>query len=187
MKLSLFFRRMACLLAAVVLLSCGEDAYEEFSRKYRVYFMCSTLVFPQEYNEIAGLGVSQFVTLRAKGAQIVMMRPSGATVTDNLSANNVGYSFGNGGLIVGRSTYADGDYCCFDLSCPNCDGHNSGVSRFAINQTTGHATCPTCGNVYGLNNNGALVHRADSSANSTTRPLYKYRVVRSNNSIVLSN
>ena len=186
MKLSLFFRRVACLLTTVVLFSCSEEVYDEFSRKHRVYFMCSTMVFPQEYNEIAGLGVSQFVTLRPKGAQIMMMRPSGATVTDNLSANNVGYSFGNGGLIVGRSTFGDTDFCCFDLSCPNCDSH-SRMERFTINQTTGFATCPACHNVYGLNNNGALVQRADSSANSTTRPLYKYRVELRGGSIVISN
>lgn len=178
--------RIVCLVMVLLLPSCGEEAYDEYSRKHRVYFMCSTLVFPQEYNEIAGLGVSQFVTLRRSGAQILMMRPSGAVVTDNASANQAGYSFGNGGLVVGRSTFADGGFCCFDLSCPNCDSH-SRMERFTINQTTGFATCPACHNVYGLNNNGALVQRADSSANSTTRPLYKYRVELRSGSVVISN
>jgi len=176
----------AFFITAVIISSCGEESYSEYSNKYQVAFNCSLLKYQQEFSAINGLGVSQFITLRRSGAKILLTTPNGSELTDNFVTTNGVVAFGYAGLIVGRSTFLNGNFCCFDLACPNCENHSK-LSRLIITQTTGHSTCPTCHNVYGLNNNGALITRADSSANSSVRPLFQYRLLQSSTQITLTN
>lgn len=181
-----FLRFMLLLLVSVAPFSCADDAVDEYSSRYRVSFMCNLMTYQQEYTVISGLGVSQYVTLRKSGSRILMTTPTGKEISDNVLVNTAMFAFGRAGLIIGRSTFLEGDYCCFDLACPNCDAH-SRLSRLSITQTTGEATCPDCSNVYGLNNNGALIGRHDETANSAVRPLYRYRVRAMENRIEVSN
>ena len=180
-------RLLLSIIALLIATSCGEDVYSSRDTKYQVSFRCSLMNYQQEYSAISGIGVSQFLTLRARGAKIEMQKPDGSTITDNIVTTYGAIEFGYGGVIVGRSTYLNGDYCCFDLCCPNCEGH-SRLSRLSITQSTGHATCSTCSNVYGLNNDGDLLERGDYTSNSTTRPLFQYRLTQTAGSeIILSN
>lgn len=161
----------ASLTLLVAVTSCE---IEPITSGYAVYFKCDMTNPP--FNQIASSG--QFITVRrnkTNGSYEVTDAKGDVTYhylskSELLVTNNRGYDYGLGGLIIGTPSMCDGKIWAYDLACPNCD--NPRYRLELARDATGHATCPNCGVVFGLNIGGLPV---DGKGNGKKRELWPYK------------
>ena len=162
------------LLTLAIILACdSESPYSGYS----VYFKCDTAYHP--FNQITSFG--QFITVRRKtNKSYEVTDANGYKTTTNLSELEMRnpYFYGLGGLIIGTPSGSDGIVGVYDWAGPTCEAarHRLDVSR----DGTGLATCPNCGNVYDLNNEGIPVK-------GKGRSLWRYRYMMYGTELVIRN
>lgn len=164
-------------LTAAVAASCS-NSYELFCTKYRANFRCDPTVPP--FNVTTSLG--SFVSVRCPAEELIVTDSEGHVtrwpVTEIEKRN---FAMGLSGFIIGTPTL-DNDRCAvyaYDLACPICD---KASVRLKFN-SLGVATCPDCGSTFNLNNNGIVI----SSESEHQRPLYRYPVSQTLQSLIVTN
>ena len=92
--------------------------------------------------------------------------------------NRSGRALGlNNSLIVGRSSFQNGELYVFDRQCPNCFNETNN-KNFALKfKDSQNVYCDRCKRVYGLLNAGVVV--SDSFQHSTNDKLFRYRATYS--------
>ncbi|MBO4561014.1 MAG: hypothetical protein J5705_03470 [Bacteroidaceae bacterium] len=166
------------ILLSLLLLSagCQKNSYPTFSKKYRVWYSCSILDAP--FNQITTPG--RFLAVSKKAGKLRTVDSDGNKTETELSAiQNNSYIMGLAGLIIGTPTFNNDDMSvwAFDLGCPVCDNEQAILSF----DTQGIARCSKCGGSWNLNASGFPL------TDSSQRPLYRYPVMKSDNSITVSN
>ena len=80
----------------------------------------------------------------------------------------------NRGLIVGRSSFQNGELYVFDRQCPNCWNANN-YGNYPLSFSDAHnMVCNTCHRTYGLLNGGVVV------SGDSGEKLFRYRASYSN-------
>lgn len=156
---------------------CG-DSYQLFSTKYRVRFSFSTNIPP--YNQVQSLGL--FVSMRRSGQNIIATTADGREYTIPMNESEArSFLMGLGGVLVGTPALNNdkGSVWAFDLACPVCDQAKHRLTFNAL----GVAHCAGCNTSFDLNNSGFVI----SSDANETRPLYRYPVTISGNTITVAN
>lgn len=155
----------------ISLSSCKEDVSSVYSSKNRVQCGFNVVSYAELIHCIDNYG--QFSSIRQSGNKIIMSSPVSTNAYDFDAVSARSFYFGLGGLIVGTPnlTSDNNPYRCYDLACPNCDR----ASRRLDISDNGRATCPHCGIVYDLNNDGVIIDRGNSNFDSP-RVLYRYRI-----------
>ena len=76
----------------------------------------------------------------------------------------------NNGLIVGRSSFQNGELYVFDRQCPNCFNAYHYANNYAVNfKDANNVECANCHRTYGLLNGGVVV------AGDSGEKLFRYR------------
>ena len=76
----------------------------------------------------------------------------------------------NNGLIVGRSSFQNGELYVFDRQCPNCFNAYHYADNYAVNfKDANNVECANCHRTYGLLNGGVVV------AGDSGEKLFRYR------------
>lgn len=156
--------------------ACQKDSYSTFSKKYRVWYNCSTMDAP--FNQIIIPG--HFISVRKIGNKLKVTDSNGKEIENELSSvQSNSYQMGLAGLIIGTPALNNDDMSvwAFDLGCPVCDSEAIRLS-FDIKGT---ATCSKCGGSWSLNASGFPIDEKAS------RPLLRYPVLKSENSVTVSN
>ncbi len=168
-------------LLSVMFTACEDEVSSAYSTKYKVRCGFTVVSYPELVNCVNNYG--SFTIIRQSGSNIIM-KSYVSTNSYALNAISEEYYFGLGGLIVGTPNLAsDGNpYRVYDLSCPNCDRASY---RMSVTDN-GRATCPHCGIVYDLNNDGVILERGNSDFKSP-RVLYRYRISYDGNMIHMYN
>ncbi len=91
----------------------------------------------------------------------------------------------NNGLIVGRSSFQNGELYVFDRQCPNCFNETSQKNYPLKFKDSGNVYCSRCTRTYGLLNGGVVV--ADSIGHNTNEKLFRYRATYSGTYFQISN
>lgn len=91
----------------------------------------------------------------------------------------------NNGLIVGRSSFQNGELYVFDMQCPNCFNETS-QKKYALKfKDSGNVICDRCKRVYGLLNGGVVV--ADEIGHDVNEKLFRYRATYSGTYLQVAN
>lgn len=91
----------------------------------------------------------------------------------------------NNGLIVGRSSFQNGELYAFDSQCPNCFNETSQKKYLLKFQDSSNVTCDRCKRVYGLLNGGVVV--SDEIGHEVNEKLFRYRATYSGTYLQISN
>lgn len=169
-------RRFILLSLVLLAAACQDNSYKTFSRKYRVSYSCNVMDAP--FNQIIIPG--HFLSVRKIGNKLKVRDSDGKETEIELSVNqNSSYQLGLAGIILGTPTLNNDDMSiwAYDLGCPSCESESVRLS-FDIN---GAATCTKCKGTWSLNASG---FPADDQA---SRPLYRYPVMKSGNTVTVSN
>lgn len=154
--------------------ACQKNSYKTYSNKYSVLFSCNLQDAP--FNQISSQG--RFISVRKTGNTLKTVDSDGNTNTIELAANQ-NYLLGLAGLILGTPTFNNDDMSiwAYDLGCPVCE---NSMTRLTFD-VKGEATCSKCGGAWNLNASGFPLNQEGS------RPLFRYPVLRSGNTITVSN
>lgn len=170
--------KIGLLIAAFMLITLNACDEESPFSGYGVNFKCDTAYHP--FNQVTSFG--QFITVRHKNGykSYEVTDANGVVTTHNLSEIELRnkYQYGLGGLIIGTPSVSDGNIWVYDWACPTCES-----ARYRLNVAhdgTGHATCPSCGNIYDLNNEGIPIR-------GKGRQLWRYRYMMFGTEIVIRN
>lgn len=93
--------------------------------------------------------------------------------------NKYGYSYGYGGLVLGRCIYPDFPYYAFDAACPV--EARKDVAVEVAETELGMAVCPVCGTKYDLNGGGFPIGVQGGEY------LKRYKVIASGEILKVSN
>ena len=91
----------------------------------------------------------------------------------------------NNGLIVGRSSFQNGELYVFDRQCPNCFNETSQKKYPLKFQNSANVICDRCKRVYGLLNGGVVV--ADEIGHDVNEKLFRYRATSSGLDLKIEN
>lgn len=169
-------RGIIALIALLLATGCQKNSYNTFSKKYRVWYSCDITVSP--FNQVTTPG--RFVSVRKTGNTLYTVDSDSHKADIELSAIQSGtYIMGLAGLIIGTPTFNNDDMSvwAYDLGCPACDIASSRLTF----DVKGTATCSKCGGSWNLNASGFPIN------DNAQRPLYRYPVIRSDNSVTVSN
>lgn len=88
----------------------------------------------------------------------------------------------NNGLIVGRSSFQNGELYVFDRQCPNCFNAYHYANNYAVNfKDANNVECANCHRTYGLLNGGVVV------AGDSGEKLFRYRAMYVGTSFSVTN
>ena len=180
------------LAASAVLLasSCGADVVGEYTNHQAYFYMDFGLGHANTYLSEALNSTNVFTVITANPS-IHMSTTEGGTYT--LSCEMYGVAKKNEtiseasltkvprqlgidgrGLIVGRSSFQDGELYVFDRQCPNCWNANN-YGNYLLSFSDAHnMVCNTCHRTYGLLNGGVVV------SGDSGEKLFRYRASYSN-------
>lgn len=172
-------KRIITLFTYILLFTITSCEIDSPTSGYQVYFSCDFSFHP--FNQINSPGL--FITVRNKnnGTSYEVTDANGGKSTYNPSELELRtpYYYGLGGLIIGTPYSDPNNIWVYDWACPNCEN-----ARYRLDierdNGTGHATCPNCGVVYDLNNEGIPIK-------GKSRPLWRYNYFTSGTTIVIRN
>ena len=88
----------------------------------------------------------------------------------------------NNGLIVGRSSFQNGELYVFDRQCPNCFNAYHYANNYAVNfKDANNVECANCHRTYGLLNGGVVV------AGDSGEKLFRYHATYVGTSFNVTN
>ena len=156
--------------------SCQQNSYNTFSRKYRVWFSFNVMDDPFNQTVIP----SHFIAVRKTGGKLVAINPGGKETTVNVSPMEFArYQMGLAGLIIGTPAFNNYESAvwAYDLGCPECDDPKT---RLTID-VQGTASCSECHGAWNLNADGFPIN------DNSTKPLMRYPVTRADNTVTIAN
>ena len=170
---------------ALALSSCGDAVVSNKYCSLPANFTFTPVnSISQLYTSCNSMG--EWCTITAEGKKFVFRNLSGTGEANQTALTGYsGFYMGLSGFIVGLPNLPemDADFpivTCYDLACSNCYAQ-SYVTRPLQLREGGLAYCTRCQRTYNLNNIG-IVSEGDSG-----KPLYRYRVYYTNNTLAISN
>ena len=155
------------LAAAAVLLasSCGADVVGEYTNHQAYFYMDFSYGHTATY-----LNAPYTLSCEMYG-----VAKKNETISESIltqAPRQLGID--NRGLIVGRSSFQDGQLYVFDRQCPNCWNANN-YGNYLLSFSDAHnMVCNTCHRTYGLLNGGVVV------SGDSGEKLFRYRASYSN-------
>ncbi|MBO5641856.1 MAG: hypothetical protein J5900_05415 [Prevotella sp.] len=175
------------LAAAAVLLasSCGADVVGEYTNHQAYFYMDFSYGHTATYLSEALNSTNVFTVITASDAsrnapytlscEMYGVSKKSETISESIltqAPRQLGID--NRGLIVGRSSFQDGQLYVFDRQCPNCWNANN-YGNYLLSFSDAHnMVCNTCHRTYGLLNGGVVV------SGDSGEKLFRYRASYSN-------
>lgn len=175
------------LAAAAVLLasSCGADVVGEYTNHQAYFYMDFSYGHTATYLSEALNSTNVFTVITASDAsrnapyslscEMYGVSKKSETISESIltqAPRQLGID--NRGLIVGRSSFQDGQLYVFDRQCPNCWNANN-YGNYLLSFSDAHnMVCNTCHRTYGLLNGGVVV------SGDSGEKLFRYRATYSN-------
>lgn len=175
------------LAAAAVLLasSCGADVVGEYTNHQAYFYMDFSYGHTNTYLSEALNSTNVFTVITASDAsrnapytlscEMYGVSKKSETISESIltqAPRQLGID--NRGLIVGRSSFQDGELYVFDRQCPNCWNANN-YGNYLLSFSDAHnMVCNTCHRTYGLLNGGVVV------SGDSGEKLFRYRATYSN-------
>ncbi|MBQ8059991.1 MAG: hypothetical protein IJ199_09275 [Prevotella sp.] len=175
------------LAAAAVLLasSCGADVVGEYTNHQAYFYMDFSYGHTATYLSEALNSTNVFTVITASDAsrnapytlscEMYGVAKKNETISESIltqAPRQLGID--NRGLIVGRSSFQDGQLYVFDRQCPNCWNANN-YGNYLLSFSDAHnMVCNTCHRTYGLLNGGVVV------SGDSGEKLFRYRASYSN-------
>lgn len=174
------------LLAALVVLlttSCdaldafiGGQTVEEYSSHQAYYTMDFSLGHESSYLYEAVSSTNVFTAISVAGATTYTLvsekygaETNNETVSESILTQRTRQLGLKNGLLVGRSSFQDGQLYVFDRQCPNCWNANT-YGNYPVKFSDAHnVVCNACHRTYGLLNGGVVV------AGDGGEKLFRYR------------
>lgn len=158
-------KAFACALLAFIMTSCIGEVVGEYSSHQCYYVMDFQCGHTTSYLFSALNSTNNFAIVRASsmnGTYTLTSEMYGATTRQEtiseyeLTRNTRCLGLNNNGVIVGRSSFQDGQLYVFDRQCPNCYNQYRYANYPLHFKDALNVECSTCHRAYSLLNGGVV-------------------------------